>query len=128
MKKIFLFLCFVGLVGCMPIQRHSSSNSNFGSQDKGEFKDVRLVEKDFFVKDFVFAESTVVIDADGTKEGSEITSDMLLKEAKKLGADDVVNIKIDKIENTELRDDGSVTPKKIQIIKYKAVGLAIKYK
>lgn len=123
MKKMFLFLC-LSMVGCMPMQ-HSS---NYGVHEKGEYSVIPIVEKDFIIKDYVFVESTVTINSDGKKEGSEITSDMLMREAQKLGADDVVNVKIDKTENVEFREHFSGRSKKFQIIRYKAVGLAIKYK
>lgn len=131
MKNLLLCFIFLELIGCAsaPIP----DPYKFKSQYKGEFSNVPLVPKDFIKKGFVYAESKVVInDFYGTKEGSEITNDMLIKKAEELGADDVVNVKIDKIEN--VRYEKAIAPSgetkfvKVTIIAYKAVGLAIKYK
>ena len=89
--------------------------------------------KDFVSKGIIFVESKVTIDVNREKTGSEITNEMLMREAEKLGADDVINVKIDKIEAHKMTDsydkDGYFIKRKYKQYNYiyKATGLAIKY-
>ena len=49
--------------------------------------------------------SKVVYDLEtGDKNGSEITSTQLMQEAVKLGAEDIINVRIDKTEINEVED------------------------
>lgn len=132
MRKIFMALIslsFLFIIGCATTEKNMQST--FESNESGSYNNISIPIKDFIIKGPIFVESTVTIEKNGTKNGSEITSYMLIKEAQKLDADDVVNVKIDKIENvkkeTILRNNQK-TVVKTKIITYKATGLAIKYK
>ena len=94
--------------------------------------------KTFEIKGTIIVKSRVDIDINGDKNGSEITYEMLIREALKLGADDVMNVRIDKQENTTDKDYYNVSPtteeetfSHRQYIKksyiYTATALAVKY-
>jgi hypothetical protein len=109
---------------------------------KGNIKQIALVEKDFIVVGMIFLTSSATIDANGSIiDGSPITYEMLLKEAQKLDADDIANLRIDEIQtNTEIQnlqqkryDYGksiTITTQRIiaqRTITYNVTALAIKY-
>ena len=96
----------------------------------------------------IFVESTAVYDSHGNMlEGSRITYTMLMREAQRLGADDIINVRIDKIQRinrittqeTRVRQssqpDGSFRQEEITVpvvsirieTEYKASALAIRY-
>ncbi|MCL2410993.1 MAG: hypothetical protein FWC97_05045 [Treponema sp.] len=80
--------------------------------------------KDFVGLGLVFVETSATFDSNGRMiEGSEITFDMLMREAHKLGAHAIINIKIDEIHHINKTEDEIVT----KTIVYKANALAIKY-
>lgn len=94
--------------------------------------------KDFDVKGVIFITSQVTYDVNGDKNGSEITYEMLMREAVKLGADDVINVRIDEEQLTKAEDtyQQDVLTHKEQFasrktlektVKYTATALAIKY-
>ncbi|MCL2244736.1 MAG: hypothetical protein FWC03_09775, partial [Treponema sp.] len=58
--------------------------------------------KDYETLGIIFAESTEITDENGNHNGSKITFAMLMREAAKLGADDVINLRIDVQEIKEL--------------------------
>jgi uncharacterized protein YbjQ (UPF0145 family) len=73
--------------------------------------------KDYEALGIIFAKSTKV-EAGSNKTGSEITYEMLMSEVQKLGADDVINVKIDvHKKSTWMRTEYN----------YTASALAIKY-
>jgi hypothetical protein len=92
--------------------------------------------KQFDVLDLVFAVSVSEFDEKGTEiSGQEGIVTMLLREAKKLGGNDILNLRIDEnvtIIRTEITTEGSngpttrtITTKKIT---YTGSALAIKYR
>lgn len=100
--------------------------------------------KDFVTLGLIFVESSVTIGSDDKIiAGSKITFDMLMKEAQKLDADDIINLRIDETQNISVTEemrmvptknsDGKMVDKetKVQIVTktivYKANALAIKY-
>jgi hypothetical protein len=90
--------------------------------------------KDFESKGIIFVESKVTIDINGEHNGSEITYEMLMKEAQKLDADDIINVRIDEIEDHTTLDkfsyESDIFAGRQYIAKtyiYKATALAIKY-
>ena len=108
----------------------------------GKIEQIQLIEKDFIVVGMIFLTSSAIIDSNGSiVEGSPITYEMLLKEAQKLGADDIANLRIDEIQkNTEYQKlkrqpidyhhsiivaSQRITAKRE--ITYNATALAIKY-
>jgi hypothetical protein len=81
-----------------------------------------IAVKDYETLGIISAKSSEVFDADGNHTGSKITYEMLILEAQKLGADDIINLKID---INEIRD-ASVRPVRTTY-NYTATALAIKY-
>jgi uncharacterized protein YbjQ (UPF0145 family) len=80
--------------------------------------------KDFTSLGMVFVSSTQVVNAKGEiLEGSIVTYEMLLREAQKLGADDIVNLRMDITRKQVRRGTGRATE-----VTYTASVLAIKYK
>ena len=97
--------------------------------------------KDFTSLGLIFVESSATIAPDGKiLSGSKITFEMLMREAHKIGADDIINIKTDEIEKNSTVMERSVpsassyttAPVNMQVtvrtVDYKANALAIKYK
>ena len=138
MKKIiFLVLvCFVFASCTTVIATREKVTLN------GKIEQIPLIEKDFIVVGMIFLTSSAIIDSNGSiVEGSPITYEMLLKEAQKLGADDIANLRIDEIQkNTEYQKlkrqpidyhhsiivaSQRITAKRE--ITYNATALAIKY-
>ena len=132
MKKSFMVLIslmFLFVVGCTTTER--SMRSTFESHESGSYNNIAIPIKDFIVKGPIYVESIVTIEPNGVKNGSEITSYMLMKEAEKLDADDVVNVKIDKVENVQksiVVQRNMEKTVRVKTITYKATALAIKYK
>jgi hypothetical protein len=104
--------------------------------------------RDFTALGLVFAESTATFDSKGNIiEGSTFLNDMLMREAQKLGADDVLNLKVDEIENISVVEEIKTVPTKVtgadgtsrtvnremrvqtqtKTVHYKASALAVKY-
>ena len=154
-KKLVIFIiCFL-FITCVHSPQNYSSAYFSGSirndytimTKEGVIMQANIVPlKDFSTLGIIFVESTAKINEDGLiLEGTKITYDMLMKEAYKLGADDVINIKIDEIETVSFvgvieriwdsEKNGyvyrDINNKDIQnftrIINYKANALAIKY-
>lgn len=142
---LLLFVIFF-INGCTTVNyKQKNDVRKYDKIKHGKYNNVVCVPvKDFVVKGIVFVESKVTIDANGEKTGSEITNEMLMREAQKLGADDVINVKIDEIEEHKVIDsyakenmtNGEKALKKGKFVKreykqynyiYKATGLAIKY-
>ena len=125
------------------------SNDYISIKSRGKIGQVNIAPvKDFTIAGIIFVESNAVFDSDDhIVEGSKITYDMLMREAQKLGADDIINIKIDEIEKISVTEEIRMVPTKVstdsgntktvdkettvQIINksvtYKANALAIKY-
>ena len=156
---VVLMVCF-SFVSCAyspavnAILNTLASDDYIDMHQDGQIKQVGFVPDMVTIKDFttlgiIFAESSAVIDSDGhIREGSKITFDMLMKEAQKLGADDIINLRIDEIHHTSMTEEIRMVSKKefsnitqtyrdvekeekVQIItrriEYKANALAIKY-
>ena len=108
----------------------------------GQIFEVGIVPiKDFETQGLIFVESSATYDLNGNIiDGSEITYDMLMREAQKLGADAIINLKIDErqrfIETEEVRitsrgtDQDTTRDRRVvfsKIIEYRANALAIRY-
>jgi len=98
--------------------------------------------KDFTTVGLIFVETSVTYDSNGRIiEGSEITFEMLMREAQKLSADAIINIKVDEItryiETEHVRtvprnnEYGTTREERVKVItkkvEYKANALAIRY-
>ena len=150
---VVLTVCF-SFVNCgtSPTTRNLSvipvmSNSYIVINSEGQIMQVNIAPiKNFNTLGLIFVESTATLDSNGNIiEGSKITLDMLMREAHRLGADDIINLKIDEIQSfstgmrtipTSIRDvDGTIrivnretNEQFVTItIHYKANALAIKY-
>ena len=137
-KNLFLLLICVFLTGCSTTLAITENVTL-----TGKIEQIQLVEKNFDVLGIIYITSTVKIDENGSIiEGSKITYEMLLREAQKMGADDIANLRIDEIlRNTEYQTLNmetidyniaivNVTNRVIarREIIYNATALAIKYK
>ena len=135
----FVVFCFV-FIGCRGLPFvPSTTTEEITSTDvdkEGKVSSVGLREKDFVSVGMIFLNSSTAINSRGELvEGSEITFEMLMREAQKLGADDIVNLRIDKIKSaTERRTTTaggsagrSTQTERLTITNYKATALAIKY-
>ena len=90
----------------------------------GSFNYAPITVKDYEIKGIIFVKSSEMIDGNGNHTGSKITNEMLMLEAQKLGAHDVINIRIDVNQKEEFASGG------IRIrttYNYTASALAIKY-
>ena len=118
MKNIFILascICNLFLISCATPRIVKSF---------GEVSQVPLEKKDFIAMGVIYVQSSATLDVNGMViNGSKVTFEMLLKEAEKIGADDIVNLRVDEI----------VTPPSYGSIgyasrvTYKATALAIKY-
>lgn len=131
-----LFCGVLFLTGCETMQVMEYENDGirkYANYESGTYNEAAIPVKDYITKGIIFVESKVTIDVNGEKTGSEITNEMLMREAAKLDADDVINVKIDKIEAHKIVDsydkDGYFIKRKYRQLNYiyKATGLAIKY-
>lgn len=128
-----------------PIQTETGSSTSYSIMtNSGSIQQAALPVKDFTSMGLIFVESTAVLDSkDNIIEGSKITYDMMMKAAQKVGADDIINLRIDeirKITTTEQINfitgkdvNGKTTSKQEKVlvttttVDYKASALAIKY-
>ena len=149
-KKIMVIIAIlticVSFAGCAYLPPANAGPSQIRVEDlaagnyifinsDGQFFQGNLVAKDFVTLGLIFLESTATFDRNGyIVEGTKITYEMLMREAEKLGADDIINLRIDEIETLiatgETRRDPSLF-RDVNIfertIVYKANALAIKY-
>ena len=97
---------------------------NFAYPHTGGSNNASIVVKDYESLGIIFVKSTEVIDGNGNHTGSKITYDMLMLEAKKIGADDVLNVRID----VNQKENFSANGERIgTTFNYTATALAIKY-
>jgi len=68
---------------------------NYKYPHEGYYNNAALAVKDYEPVGIIIVKSSEIIDEEGYHTGSKITSEMLMLEAKKLDANDVINIKID---------------------------------
>jgi hypothetical protein len=102
-------------------------NVNYNYPNNGITNNAVLAVKDYEPIEIIFVKSSEVIDGDGNHTGSKITYEMLMLEAQKLEADDVINIKIDVNQKEEIiktNDNYYITQ---TTYNYTASALAIKY-
>jgi uncharacterized protein YbjQ (UPF0145 family) len=91
----------------------------------GTHNDASLVTmKDYETVGIVIVKSTEEVDNMGNHTGSQITYEMIMTEAKRLNADDIINIRVDTNHKEHFSKDGEL--EKITF-NYTATGLAIKY-
>jgi uncharacterized protein YbjQ (UPF0145 family) len=122
--KIFLWITLLFFFTSCAVAPKVDINYPDGKSSINELVIVNapIAVKDYETLGMISAKSSEVIYTNGNHTGSKITYEMLLSEAKKLGADDIINLKID---INEIRDS-SVRPART-IYNYTASALAIKY-
>jgi len=130
-KKLALhFLAVTALVIFIVLGVASTSTPNvkndFSYPQSGISNNANIAVKDFKTVGIIFVNSTEVLDSTGSHTGSKITHEMFMREAVKLGADDVINIKIDVNQKVD-RETKNTTTKTVTTYTYTGTGLAIKY-
>jgi len=125
MKKLpgFIILIVFVFSSCTT---YTPSTKNHTYPHEGQFNNAALAVKDYDPVGIIVVKSTETVDGDGNHTGSKITSEMLMLEAKKLDANDVINVKIDinQVEEIVSGKDGDITK---TTYNYTATALAIKY-
>ena len=129
MKNLFGFI--VILLALVFASCASNPTVNYDYPHSGNVNNAAITVKDYETRGIVFVKSTEVIDSDGSRNGSGITYEMLMLEAQKLGADDIINIKIDvnKIQDGGGGSFGNILKTNVRrtTYNYTATALAIKY-
>jgi len=125
MKKLLSSAVLVVFI-CTSCSTFTQPTRNISYPHQGQFNNAGLAVKDYDPVGIIVVKSTETIDGDGNHTGSKITSEMLMMEAKRLDANDVINVKIDvnQIEEIVKGKDGDITK---TTYNYTATGLAIKY-
>jgi len=119
MKNVFGIALLLIFVSCAYIPTVDYSYPHIGSSNNAS-----IVVKDYETLGIIFVKSSEMIDGNGNHTGSRITYEMIMLEAQKLSADDVINIKIDVNQIV----DFSITGEPIKTtFNYTATALAIKY-
>ncbi|MCL2196226.1 MAG: hypothetical protein FWB77_01280 [Treponema sp.] len=92
----------------------------------GIVNNANIAVKDYTPVEIVFVSSKEIVDSNGNHTGSKITYEMFMREAVKLQAHDVVNIKVDVNRKTETK---KINGKDVVVntYTYKGMGLAIRY-
>jgi len=93
----------------------------------GVTNNVNIVTKDFESLGIIFVNSVEVIDSLGNHTGSKITYEMFMREAAKLKADDIINIKIDANQMEKKVKSPEGVESKVTTFFYTGTALAIKY-
>lgn len=127
MKKFVLILAvFVfGFYSCVTPE---SAKIDYSYPSEGVTNNVSIAGKDFESIGIIFVNSVEIIDTEGNHTGSKITYSMLMREAERLGADDVINIKIDVNKKEEkVKSASSGFEVFVTTYSYTGTGLAIKY-
>jgi uncharacterized protein YbjQ (UPF0145 family) len=120
MKKIFGLLA----VALIPFVMASCAvTQSAGGMVKGTVQNAMIVKKDYDPLGIVFASSEEKIDARGNRTGSKVTYEMIMREAQKLGADDIINYRVDVNRTVEYK----LGAKANTTYEYTASALAIKY-
>jgi len=104
----------------------TSPRVDYSYPHDGITNNVSIAAKDFRSVGIVFVTSQEVIDSFGSHTGSKITYEMFMREAARLQADDVINIKIDINRKVEVQSVSGIT-RSITTYNYTGTGLAIRY-
>jgi uncharacterized protein YbjQ (UPF0145 family) len=129
-KKFFRVL---GIIALAPVIGFSAASCatypvvDHGYPEAGGSRSANIVIKDYQPLGIIFVKSTEVIDSKGNHSGSKITYEMLMREAQKLGADDVINVRIDVNEVEEFITDNPFAVVTKTTYNYTATALAVKY-
>ena len=130
---VSIVLVFTVLVSCVPPTKGGSNSTGALS---GTIENAVLAVKDYDVKGVIWVQSQekeIKSNSGVILSGSKITHGMLMAEAVKLGADDVINLRVDVSISEELVKTGSrgnpgrAVQEKVVVYNYSATALAIKY-
>jgi len=125
MKRVVIFLMVMYTMftlSCTTI----SDIEDYSAPKLGITNNVNIATKDFVTVGIIFVNSVEEIDDRGSHTGSKITHEMFMREAVKMNADDVINIKIDVNIKKEQKPDMFDLINNT-IYSYTGTGLAIKY-
>jgi hypothetical protein len=100
---------------------------DYGYPHTGNENNATIVMKDYQPLGIIFVKSSEVIDSKGNHLGSKITYEMLMMEAQKMGADDIINVRIDVNKVEEFITDNPFAVVTKTTYNYTATALAIKY-
>ena len=121
---IFILVLAAIATSCVTV----TPKEDYAFPQAGSINNAPLAVKDYQPLGIIFVTSTEIIDGNGNHTGSKITYEMLMREAIKLGADDVINIKIDVNEVQEIIPAANGNGKVLKTTyNYTANALAIKY-
>ena len=125
MKKLICVVLLVvfGISSCTTFDR---PQRDYDFPLNGKINNSSIVVKDYVSLGIIFLKSTEVVDSKNNHTGSKITYEMLMLEAQKLNADDVINIKIDVNQKEEIFTEGGIRYTRTTY-DYTASALAIKY-
>ena len=117
---LFISLLFI-LISCASVQQ---PNINYTYPQTGSSNNSSIAVKDYQTRGIIVVKSSEIIYVNGNHTGSKITFEMLMLEAQKLGADDIINLRIDVNQN----DDFAFNGERIKTTyNYTGTALAIKY-
>lgn len=106
----------------------TSPEINYGYPESGNVNNSAIVPvKDYETAGIIIVKSSEVIDSRGNHTGSKITYEMLMLEAQKLNADDILNIRIDVNQIQEVLESSFGTTITRTTYNYTATALAIRY-
>jgi len=121
MKKVLLLLAamlpFGVTVSCTP------PNVSVSAPISGVTGNAPLAVKDYETRGIIFVKSQEKVDNRGNVTGTRITYEMLLKEAQKKEADDVINVRVDVTRTLEYSGFALLNT----VYDYTGTALAIKY-
>ena len=127
MKKYIAIIavCVLGFCSCATID---NPVIDYSYPSDGSTNNVKIAGKDFVSVGIIFVNSVETFDSEGNHTGSKITYEMFMREAARLGADDVINLKFD-VNKKEVKAKSQNTGFEMVITTYSytGTGLAIKY-
>jgi hypothetical protein len=121
MIKFFGILLLFVLTSCVNV---SAPKVDHSFPHTGSSNNAFVAVKDYETLGIIIVKSSEVIDGNGNHTGSKITWEMFMVEAQKLGADDVINIRIDVNQKIDFNLRGIPIRTTFD---YTATALAIKY-
>jgi len=128
MIRFFCIALFAGLVfsSCSnaPASIAPARRVDFGYPQAGSANNAGIAVKDYTTLGIIIVKSAEVIDGNRNRTGSKITYEMLMREAQRLNADDVINVRLDVNEKVDFDLKGHPIR---TTYNYTASALAIKY-
>jgi hypothetical protein len=129
MNKFFavsVLVCFI-FASCTTTTPRRARDVNYTYPHSGSSSNAPIAIKDYQSLGIIFVRSSETVDGYGNHTGSKITYEMLMLEAQKLNADDIINIRIDVNHNQEIYTGYNSEVVTKTTYNYTATALAIKY-